>query len=92
MAEKMPQDFSQHSRLDPPFHFLMAPAFGITCVIVHLVRRPGLHSAWFVVFMVAATAAVFKMRLYALKVQERITRLEELEDEPLRGRMGELSV
>jgi hypothetical protein len=100
MAENVPQNFCNHARFDPPFHFFILPVFGITLigVIVHLVRWPGLHSAWLVVFMLATTAAVFKMRLYALKVQDRIIRLEErlrlagLVDESLRGRIGELSV
>ena len=99
MAEKVPQNFSNHSRLDPPFHFFILPVFAISFIlaIVHLAMHPELHSAWLVVFMLAAIAAVFKTRLYALKVQDRIIRLEErlrlaiLLDKPLRARMGELS-
>jgi hypothetical protein len=99
MAEKTPQNFSNHTRFDPAFHFFVIPVFAITliAVIVHLVRHPGLHSAWLTVFMLAATAAVFKTRLYALRVQDRVIRLEErmrlaaLLDEPLRARIGELS-
>ena len=99
MAERVPQNFSNHSRLDPPFHFFILPAFSITFIIaiVHLAMHPGLHSAWLVVFMLAALAAVFKIRLYALKVQDRAIRLEErlrlaiLLDKPLRSRIGQLS-
>jgi hypothetical protein len=99
MAEKVPQSFSNHRRFDPPFHFFVLPVFAITVIIaiVHLVRHPGLHSAWLVVFAVAATLAVLKARQYALKVQDRVIRLEErlrlaiLLDKPLRARMGELS-
>jgi hypothetical protein len=99
MAEKVPQSFSNHTRFDPPFHFFVLPVFAITVIIaiVHLVRYPGLHSAWLVVFAVAATLAVLKARQYALKVQDRVIRLEErlrlaiLLDKPLRARMGELS-
>ena len=99
MAERVPQNFSNHSRLDPQFHFFILPAFSITFIIaiVHLAMHPGLHSAWLVVFMLAALAAVFKIRLYALKVQDRVIRLEErlrlaiLLDKPLRSRIGQLS-
>lgn len=99
MAERVPQNFSNHSRLDPPFHFFILPAFSITFIIaiVHLATHPGLHSAWLVVLTLAALAAVFKMRLYALKVQDRVIRLEErlrlaiLLDKPLRSRIGQLS-
>ena len=30
MAEKVPQNFSNHTRFDPPFHFFILPVFAIT--------------------------------------------------------------
>jgi hypothetical protein len=97
MAE--PQNFSNHARFDPPFHFFVLPVFAISLIItiVHLVRHPGVHSAWIVVFMLAAVTAIFKIRLNALKVQDRVIRLEErlrlstLLDPALRGRIPELT-
>jgi|ERR1700687_478486 len=99
MADRAPQNFSDHTRLDPPFHFFILPVFAITLImtIVHLVRRPGLHSAWLVIVMIAALAAIFKIRLNALKVQDRVIRLEErlrlasLLDPALRPRIPELT-
>ena len=99
MAEKVPQSLANHARFDPLFHFFILPVFAITVIvaIVHLVRYPSLHSAWLVVFTLAATTAVTKIRTYALKVQDRIIRLEErlrlaiLVDKPLRARIVELS-
>jgi hypothetical protein len=99
MAEKVPQNFSNHTRFDPLFHFFIVPVFAITVLvaIVHVIKHPGLHSAWLLVFMLAAMTAVTKMRLYSLKVQDRIIRLEErlrlaiLLDKPLRARMSELT-
>ncbi|MBZ5655317.1 MAG: DUF6526 family protein [Acidobacteriia bacterium] len=93
------QNFSNHTRFDPLFHFFMLPVFAITLIaaIVHLVRRPGLHSAWMLVVMVAVVVAVFKIRLYALKVQDRVIRLEErmrlanLLGESMRPRIGEFT-
>jgi hypothetical protein len=61
------------------------------------VRHPSVHSAWMVVVTVALLVLAVKMRLYALKVQERVIRLEErlrlstLLAEPLRSRIGELT-
>jgi hypothetical protein len=99
MADPVSQTFSDHTRYDPLFHFFVLPVFAITLIatIVHLVRRPGLHSAWMVVFMVAAVVVMFKIRLYALKVQDRVIRLEErlrlanLLGESLRPRIGEFT-
>ncbi|MGO9404991.1 MAG: DUF6526 family protein [Terriglobales bacterium] len=96
MAE---QNYSHHTRFDPPFHFFVLPVFAITLIltIVHVVRRPSLHSAWMVVVMVAALAVIFRIRLYALKVQDRVIRLEErlrlatLLDPALRPRIPELT-
>jgi len=99
MADGAAQNFFNHKRLDPLFHFFILPVFAITVIvaIVHLVRRPGLHSAWLVVFIIAALFAVFKIRLYALKVQDRVIRLEErlrlasLLDAALRPRIAEFT-
>ena len=99
MAERSPQNFSNHSRYDPPFHFFVLPVFALALLatIVHLVRWPGLHSALVVVVMIAAIVAIFKIRLYALKVQDRVIRLEErlrfasLLDPALRPRIPEFT-
>ena len=99
MAEKVPQNFSNHTRFDPPFHFFVLPVFGITVIIaiVHLVMHPGVHSALLVVLAIAAATAVVRARVYALKVQDRVIRLEErlrlaiLLDKPMRARIGELT-
>jgi hypothetical protein len=99
MANASPQNFSNHTRFDPPFHFFIMPVFAISLIasVVHLVRRPGLHSAWLVVVMIAALGAIFKIRLNALKVQDRVIRLEErlrfasLLDPTLRPRIPEFT-
>ena len=94
-----PQNLSNHTRLDPFFHFFLLPVFTITLIaaIVHLVLRQDLCSAWMVVFMIAAIVAIFKIRLYSLKVQDRVIRLEErlrlatLLDPALRPRIAEFT-
>ena len=97
MAEAS-QSFSNHTRYDPLFHFFILPIFAIALVtsIIHLIKWPGLHSALLVIFFIAAMVAVFKIRLYSLKVQDRVIRLEErlrlatLLDPALRSRIPEI--
>ena len=99
MAEKKPQTFANHTRWDPLFHFVALPIFALAVLvgIVHFIWRPSLHTGAFFVLSVAAAIALLKTRLYALKVQDRVIRLEErlrlssLLSEPLRSRIPELT-
>jgi hypothetical protein len=99
MTENKPQTFANHTRWDPLYHFIALPVF-VLCVaggIVHFIWRPSLHTAAFFVISVAAAIAVLKIRLYALRVQDRVIRLEEhqrlapLLPEPMRSRIPELT-
>jgi hypothetical protein len=79
MAQNSPQTLSNHAQIDPLFHFFLIPVFFISWIVsvVQCIRDPGLLSGWMVVFMAALLVAAFKIRLYALKVQDRLIRLEE---------------
>jgi Family of unknown function (DUF6526) len=79
MAESSPQTLANHVRFDPPFHYFVLPVFGISWIlsVVFLVRHPGFLHFWIVIFNTALIVAVTKFRLYALKVQDRVIRLEE---------------
>jgi hypothetical protein len=105
MAEK-PQTFANHTRFDPLFHFFVIPIFAIAVImsLIHFfnhLRRSGVHgnvhSFLIILLAVALLVLVFKTRLYALKVQDRVIRLEErlrlmqLLQEPLRARIPELT-
>jgi hypothetical protein len=99
MAENNPQSLANHARWDPLFRFFLAPVFILTAVgaVIHLVRHPSYHSAAFFVISVAAVVALTKIRMYSLKVQDRVIRLEErlrltaLCSEPMRSRIPELT-
>jgi hypothetical protein len=101
-----PQSFANHVRWDPPFHFFVLPVMLITIIgagfhfLRHLnFQRPWdtAHNAWLLIVVIAITLAIVKSRLYALKAQDRVIRLEErlrlgaLLQEPLRSRIGELA-
>src|SRR5579863_1382069 len=99
MAEKKPQVLANHARLYPLYHFIALPVFGLGAIagMVHFIWHPSAHSAAFFVVSVAGAIAVLKVRTYALKVQDRVIRLEErlrlasLLPEPLRARIPELT-
>lgn len=98
MAERAPQNFANHTRWDPAVHFFIVPVLLITTIaaIVHFAQRPGIHTAWFVILSIALLIMAFVMRIYSLRVQDRVIRLEErlrlatLLPESLRWRIGEL--
>ena len=78
MAET-PQSYRNHTRWHPPFHYFLAPLFllNIIFALVQLIRFRDLdHAVWF-----ALATGLFVLnglsRLNALRVQDRIIRLEE---------------
>jgi hypothetical protein len=99
MADAKSQSFANHTRLDPPFHFFLLP-LGLVAIIVSvtlLIRRPGIGSVLGVILAIGFVMIAAKARSYALKVQDRVIRLEErlrlslLLPETLRPRIGELT-
>jgi hypothetical protein len=79
MSKSDPQSLKNHNRFDPLYHFFLA-IIGLATVIisiVYAVHHACFYSIWLVVVAVAAFLALFKLRLYPLKVQDRVIRLEE---------------
>jgi len=106
MAENKPQTLANHTRLDPSFHFFLIPVFAVGVVFAlihffaHIARggfREHFHAFLLIVLALALLGLAFKTRMYALKVQDRVIRLEErlrlmqLLPEPLRSRIPELT-
>jgi hypothetical protein len=79
MSKSEPQNFKNHGKFDPPFHFFLAWIFlaNVVVSIVYATHHFCFDSAWLVVLSIAAVVALLKMRLYSLKVQDRVIRLEE---------------
>lgn len=79
MSKQAPQSLKNHLRFDPLFHFFLALVAWANLIVatVHLVRHPNFFSAWLVVLSAAAIVLIFKLRLYPMKVQDRVIRLEE---------------
>jgi hypothetical protein len=93
------QNFSNHTRFDPPFHFFILPVAvaSVIMAIMHAYKVPTGLNGWLVVVAIAAFMAAGKTRGYALKLQDRVIRLEErfrlssVLQEPLRSRISELT-
>ena len=101
MASPAPQNFANHRRYDPPWHFVgaMIVAAGVIVAIVHAVRHPASYwNWWLVVYTIGLSLCVFRARAQTLTVQNRVIRLEmrlRLKDvlaPALAARIGELSV
>lgn len=72
------QDFSNHKRHFPLFHFVASPLLAVYAVysIYALLRAPSLATAMGVVLAAGVTAALFASRLMVMTVQNRLIRLE----------------
>jgi hypothetical protein len=78
MAET--QTFQNHTRYDAGFHFTLVPATLLVLIgaIGYIWRDPHATFRWWLLaFVCCFIWAIFKMRLYSLKNQDRIIRLEE---------------
>lgn len=92
------QNLKNHARVDPVFHgFLFVGALILLGATIYALVQQ--RSWWGVVRLLGVLWAIvlmFKTRLYAMKVQDRVIRLEErlrlaqLLPEPTRQRIGEL--
>ena len=99
MANTTSQSYAHHTRLDPLFHFFLVP-LSIAAIILSvnlLVRHQRMASILWVLLAIGLFVTAFKARSYAIKVQDRVIRLEErlrlamLLPEAARTRIGELT-
>lgn len=79
MSESTPQSYANHRRFDPWYHFVALPlvlaAFVLACML--FVRRFDLASVGGVLLTLSVFILFFRLRIYALRVQDRVIRLEE---------------
>jgi hypothetical protein len=79
MAENAPQTYENHGRIDPAYHLIQTPlallALGLSLYLFF--RAPGLWSGLWVLLAVGFVLSTLRMRIYSLKVQDRVIRLEE---------------
>ena len=100
MAKTPVQNYEHHTKWDPITHFILGPLFLINLLvrIAHVYRHPGIVAGWEVVLAIGLILLNVKVRLYSLRIQDRLIRAEErqrlaaLVPEPLRSRLDELTV
>ncbi len=93
------QTYKNHAKLVPLFHYVLLPILllNFLAMAYHLWRDPSMFTGWSVVMAFAFLVTAFFARVFALKAQDRVIRLEErlrmLELLPpdLRGRIGEFT-
>jgi hypothetical protein len=103
MGQTKPQSFRSHASIDPMFHFIGILGvlgnliFGIVLLVLSWHSKLLLMSIWVVVVSLLLVILLVKSRMYPLKVQDRIIRLEErlrlavLLPEPLKKRIPEIT-
>lgn len=79
MSKASPQSLRNHVRFDPSFHAVLFSVLiaNLVVAIVYVVRHPHFYTAWLLLLSIVAFIPFFKLRLYPLRVQDRVIRLEE---------------
>jgi len=74
-----PQSFANHARFVPLFHFALAAIllFYLVWTVVHLIGAPSAQHTVDVVMAVAFAIMFVYIRVFPLRVQDRLIRLEE---------------
>lgn len=73
------QDLKHHGKFDWPFHLFAGPLLlaNLVVVIIHFVHHRGLWNGWLIALSVLIIFPTLRIRVYPLRVQDRLIRLEE---------------
>ena len=79
MAEQQGQSRDTHTRIHPVFHFFFLPAILLLIgfATYEMVHEPSIVPATQLLLILVVAVEGFLSRTYALKVQDRVIRLEE---------------
>ncbi len=100
MAEDKVQNYGNHVRIDAFYFYFVAPCLllALICGLVGIIRDPSWTGAGFLLLLVGVMGVYLRARTYAVKVQDRVVRLEtrlrleRLLPDGLRSRIGEFSL
>lgn len=79
MSDDDVQNYGSHRRWNAPWHFVVVPILLLNAVIaiVLLVRAPSRGTVWAAVVALTLVVGLALLRRMALRVQDRVIRLEE---------------
>ena len=79
MAENIPQNFENHARILPAYHYVTFPLLAINFffTLYQVVTNPSAGSLMAFGLAIALVLLFFVARVMALTVQDRVIRLEE---------------
>lgn len=79
MSDDAVQNYQNHARYLPLWHFFVLPVLGINAIVglVTLARAPSLGTLWDALVGLALGVGVFYSRYMPLRVQDRVICLEE---------------
>ena len=98
MADDQSQTYASHRKFVPMYHFFTAAVLLVYLIwsIWNLIKGPGVGTVMGVLLGLAFMSMFYYLRIFPLKVQDRLIRLEQqlrlqqvLPDD-LKGRVGEL--
>lgn len=73
------QSLKNHGRLDPPYHIFTLGLYlaNLVFAVISEARHTDWVSTWYLLISIFVIVPMLKIRLYPLKVQDRVIRLEE---------------
>lgn len=80
MSDDSVQNYGNHVRYLPPWHFVVFPILLLNAIVAlkTLVQNPSLGTGWAALVALAIAAGIFFSRYMPLRVQDRVIRLEEM--------------
>ncbi len=94
------QNYGNHAKFVPLYHYVLLPLLliNVLATVYQAWRQPSLFGAWAIVIAIALVGTALSARLFALKAQDRVIRLEErlrmreLLPAELKGQIGDFTV
>ena len=74
-----PQNYQNHAKLVPLFHYVLLPLLllNLLAMAYHLWQEPSMLMGWALLMAFAFIVTALFARVFALKAQDRVIRLEE---------------